>query len=106
MEAFRKKVRMCAAVVLSLFLLYRGLLILDLGTRVLRQWDAVSAAYGACGLVWTVTGPAMLVAGALLLASLGRRTLSWWIAGGAAVLAGFVLAGGVLAHVVPCASPG
>lgn len=93
------------AFVLAALMLVFGYLIAGAGYRTLQKWPSISAAYAACGVLWVVAGPAMLVAGVWVLASVGRRRIPLWIGGVAAVLSGGSLIAGVLTSVIPCSGP-
>jgi hypothetical protein len=90
------------SLVLAALFLFAGVNAWRSGYRVLANWDAVSPAYAGCAVLWMIAGTAMLVAGVWLLASRGRHSAPLRIGGAAAVMAGAVLAAGVLTHVVPC----
>ncbi len=82
-----------------------GYLIATAGYRGIRQWSSISPGYAAYSLLWVVAGPAMVVAGLWVLASIGRHRIPLWIGGTAAVLSGSSLVAGVLTYVIPCSGP-
>ena len=85
--------------------IFFGFLIFKAGYSTLREWRAIGAAFAACGVLWILSGPAMFAGGSWVLASLGRRSIPFWITGAACVVAGGTLLVGVLTHVVPCSGP-
>jgi hypothetical protein len=82
-----------------------GFVVFQAGYDTLHEWRAIGAALAACGVLWVLSGPAMLVGGSWVLASLARRPTPLWLAGTASVVAGGVLVAGVLARVIPCSGP-
>jgi hypothetical protein len=101
----RKAMRIAAAAVVAAVMIFFGYVVSHAGYQILREWRSIGAAYAACGVLWILAGPAMLVAGLWVLASLGRHRIPLWLGGTAAVAAGAVLVAGVLTHVVPCSGP-
>lgn len=104
-SALQKANRIVGAVVVAAGMVFFGGLISVGGYGILRRWSSISVAFAACGALWLLAGPVMLVAGLWVLGSLGRRRIPLWAGGAAAVLSGVVLVAGVLTYVIPCAGP-
>ena len=85
--------------------IFFGFLVSQAGYSTLREWRSIRAGLSACGALWALAGPTMIVAGFWVLMSLGRRPTPLWLAGVASIVAGGALVVGVLAHVVPCSGP-
>jgi hypothetical protein len=100
-----KFVRTAGTIVLAALMLLFGYLIAAAGYQTLRMWQSIGSAFAACGVLWVVTGPAMLGGGLWVLGCLGRNQTPLWIGGVAALLSGGSLIAGVLTHVVPCSGP-
>lgn len=76
------------------------------GVLVLREWSAVSSALATLGLLWTLSGFAMVVSAVLLiLRSAGRQGLPLSVGGGGSILSGVLIMAGFLTHVIPCTGP-
>jgi hypothetical protein len=77
------------------------------GVLVLREWSAVGLALATLGLLWTVSGFAMVVSAVwlILLLPLGRQRLPLSVGGGGSILSGVLIMAGFLMHVIPCTSP-
>jgi hypothetical protein len=90
---------------MAAWMLFFGILVSRGGYGTIRGWRFIGAAYAACGVLWMLSGPAMLVAGLWVLATLGQHRIALWMGGAAAAVAGAVLVAGVLTHVVPCSGP-
>jgi hypothetical protein len=101
----QKAGRIAVATAVAAGMVFFGFVMSYGGYRTVRQWSSIGVAYALCGLIWTLAGPAMIVAGLWVLGSLGRHRFPLWIGGAAAVLSGAVLVTGVLAHVIPCSGP-
>ncbi len=101
----RKAVQTGVAFAVAAVMLLFGYLVSTLGFKVLRDWSSISVLYAACGALWIVAGPAMLGAGAWILASFAPQRRPLFVGGAAAFVAGAVLVVGVLTYVVPCAGP-
>jgi hypothetical protein len=90
---------------LAVVMVFFGVLVLGAGRQTLGHWASIGAAYAACGVIWSLAGPAMVLAGLWSLGSLGRHRIPVWIGSAAAVVAGAVLVAGVLTYVIPCSGP-
>ncbi len=97
--------RATAAILLAALMLMFGFPIAAAGYSALRNWSFLGAAFAACGALWIVTGPAMLLGGFWLLGTLGRNPIPLWIGGVAAALSGGSMVAGVLTYVIPCSGP-
>jgi hypothetical protein len=77
------------------------------GLLVLREWSAVGLALATLGLLWTVSGFAMVVSAVwlILLLPLGRQRFSLSVGGGGSILSGVLIMAGFLTHVIPCSGP-
>ena len=78
------------------------------GVLVLHEWSAVGSALATLGLLWTISGFAMVVSAGwliLLLLPLGRQRLPLSVGGGGSFLSGVLIMVGFLRHVIPCAGP-
>lgn len=77
------------------------------GLLVLRDWSAVGSALAILGLLWTVSGFAMVVSAVslILLPSLGRKRLPLSVGGVGSILSGVLIMAGFLTHVIPCTGP-
>ena len=77
------------------------------GLLVLREWSAVGWALATLGLLWTVSGFAMVVSAEwlILLLPLGRQQLPLSVGGGGGILSGVLIMVGFLGHVIPCTGP-
>lgn len=77
------------------------------GLLVLREWPAVSSVLATLGLLWTLSGSAMMVSAVwLIFIPLGRqRRLPLSVGGGGGILSGVLIMAGFLTHVIPCTSP-
>lgn len=102
-ENGRKRSR-ASAVVLGLVIALLGWSFADGGVRVLRKWDAIGAAYAACGVVWVAAGGSMAVCGLWTSLARGSR-IARWIAAGATFVAGATAVAGTATYVIPCAGP-
>jgi hypothetical protein len=76
------------------------------GVLVLREWSAVGSALATLGLLWTLSGFAMVVSAVwLILLPLGRQRLPLFVGGGGSILSGVLIMAGFLTHVIPCTGP-
>ena len=76
------------------------------GVLGLREWSAVSCALATLGLLWTLSGFAMVVSAVwLILLPLGRQRLPLSLGGGGSILSGALIIAGFLTHVIPCTGP-
>lgn len=77
------------------------------GVLVLRDWSVVGSALATLGLLWTLSGIAMVGSAVwiIILLPLGRQRLPLSIGGGGSILSGILVMVGFLAHVIPCTSP-
>lgn len=77
------------------------------GVLVLQEWSAVSAALATFGLLWTLSGIAMVVSAVCLILNLplGRKRLPFSVGGGGSILSGVLITAGFLTHIIPCTSP-
>jgi hypothetical protein len=94
-----------APMLIALPMLLFGFLMFMFGYFALSEWRSEGAALIACGVVWTLTGPAVLGSALWVCASLGRRPLALRIAGGAIIASGVVLATAATFGVLPCSGP-
>jgi hypothetical protein len=104
--AIQKARRLAVASIVAAGMLFFGGVVSRIGYHILRHWSSIGPAYAACGVLWVLAGPVMLVAGLWVLGSLGRHRIPLLVGGAATVLAGLVLVVGVLTYVIPCAGPG
>jgi len=104
--AIQKARRLAVASIVAAGMLFCGLLVSAMGYQTVREWSSIGPAYAACGVLWILAGPVMLVAGLWVLGSLGRHRIPLLVGGAATALAGLVLVVGVLTYVIPCAGPG
>jgi hypothetical protein len=104
--AIQKARRLAVASIVAAGMLFFGGVVSRIGYHILREWSSIGPAYAACGVLWVLAGPVMLVAGLWVLGSLGRHRIPLLVGGAATVLAGLVLVVGVLTYVIPCAGPG
>lgn len=103
--AIQKIERIAVATALAVGMVFFGLIVSSAGYQVLRHWPSIGVAYAAFGVIWSLAGLAMVVAGVWVLGSLGRHRIPLWIGSAAAVVAGTVLVVGVLTYVIPCSGP-
>ena len=77
------------------------------GVLVLREWSAVRSALATLGLLWTLSGFAMVVSAVwlILLLPLARKRLPLSVGGGGSILSGVLIMGGFLTRVIPCTGP-
>jgi hypothetical protein len=75
------------------------------GLLVLRERSAVSSALATFGLLWTLSGFAMVVSAVWLILSVVRLRFPLALAGGGSVLSGVLIMVGFLRHVIPCTGP-
>jgi hypothetical protein len=77
------------------------------GVLVLREWSAVRSALATLGLLWTLSGLAMIVSAVwlILLLPLARQRLPLLVGGGGGILSGVLMMAGFLTHVIPCTGP-
>ena len=77
------------------------------GVLVLREWSAVSSVLATLGVLWTLSGFAMVVSAVwlTLLLPVGRQLLPFFVGGSGSILSGVLIMAGFLAHVIPCTSP-
>jgi|HubBroStandDraft_4_1064222.scaffolds.fasta_scaffold06964_5 hypothetical protein len=77
------------------------------GLLVLREWSAVGLALATLGLLWTVSGFAMVVSAVWLIlpVPLGRQRFPLSVGGGGSILSGVLIMAGFLTHVIPCSGP-
>jgi hypothetical protein len=77
------------------------------GVLALREWSAVGSALATLGLLWTLSGFAMVVSAAwlILVLPLGRQRLPLFVGGGGSILSGILIMAGFLTHVIPCTGP-
>ena len=77
------------------------------GLLVLREWSAVRSALATLGLVWTLSGFAMVVSAVwlILLLPLGRQRLPLSVGGCGSILSGVLIMAVFLTHVIPCTGP-
>jgi len=77
------------------------------GLLVLREWSAVGLALATLGLLWTVSGFAMVVSAVWLIlpVPLGRQRFPLSVGGGGSILSGVLIMAGFLTHVIPCSWP-
>jgi hypothetical protein len=77
------------------------------GLLVLREWSAVGSALATLGLLWTVSGFAMVVSAVwlILLLPLARKRLPLSLGGSGSILSGVLIMAGFLTHVIPCTGP-
>ncbi len=101
-ESKRKEAQQAMAALLMLC----GLLGTGLGYGVLRQWEIIGAPYAAIGVFWCVAGILTFLAGLSALLSARRRRVLTICGGVCAALSGAVLAGGLLANIIPCSGMG
>jgi len=104
--AIQKARRLAVASIVAAGMLFFGGVVSRIGYHILRHWSSIGPAYAACGVLWVLTGPVMLVAGLWVVGSLGRHRIPLLVGGAATALAGLVLVVGVLTYVIPCAGPG
>jgi hypothetical protein len=76
------------------------------GVLVLREWSAEGSGLATLGLLWTLSGFAMVVSAVwlILLLPLGRQRLPLFVGGGS-ILSGVLIMAGFLTHVIPCTGP-
>ncbi len=98
--------RTLGTIVLGALMLLFGCLIASTGYHALRMWPFISAAFAAYGVLWAITGLAMLVGGLWALGCFGRSRVPFWIGGVGALFSGGSLIAGILTHVIPCSGPG
>jgi len=91
--------------VLALLMLLFGSLMSLLGYFALSEWRSERSTLIACGLVWTLTGLAVIGSALWLSMSLGRSPLALRIGGTAIVASGTVLATAAAVGVLPCSGP-
>ena len=105
LPAMASLLRTIGTIVLAALMLLFGSLTAAAGYRTMLMWPSISAAFAACGVLWAVTGLAMLGGGLWALGCFGRNQTPLWIGGAAALLSGGSVIAGVLTHVVPCSGP-
>ncbi len=91
--------------VLGLLIALLGYMTFNNGLTTARLWSAISAAFAACGVIWIVTGVAMMLCGLWSAASPWWRRIPIWIGGAAGTIAGATWLGGVVTYVIPCSGP-
>jgi hypothetical protein len=97
----RRSVTLLGAIVALL-----GLAVCGSAWNAISQWQFISTAYAAIGVIWLIAGIAMLAGGIWSAISAGKSRAPLWIAGAASALAGSLLVIGVVTYVVPCSGPG
>jgi hypothetical protein len=77
------------------------------GLLVLGEWSAVGSALATLGLLWTVSGFAMVVSAVWLILPLPlrRQRFPLSVGGGGSILSGVLIMAGFLTHVIPCSGP-
>lgn len=77
------------------------------GVLVLREWSAVGSALATLGLVWTLSGFAMVVSAVwlFLLQPHEQNQLPLSVGGVGSILSGALIMAGFLTHVIPCTGP-
>jgi hypothetical protein len=93
------------ALLVAVGMIFFGLPFSSSAYHIMREWRSVGAGLAACGVLWTLAGPPMFVAGWWVLGTLGRKRIPLWMGGSAAVVVGASLVAGVLTRVIPCSSP-
>jgi hypothetical protein len=90
----------------SVFLVL-GFATTSVGVLVLSEWSAVSSALATLGLLWTISGFAMVVSSVwlIVLLPLGRQRFPLSVGGGGSILSGILIMSGFLTHVIPCTGP-
>ena len=93
------------ALVLTIPLLFFGILMFLGGWLDFSDWKSESAALIALDLGFLATGLTTVVAALWILASLGRKALPVRIAALSAIAAGTLMLAGTLSYVLPCSGP-
>ena len=75
------------------------------GILALQKWDAISAGFALCAVLWTAAGAAMIVCGIWSGLARGGARMPRWIAAGATFVAGATAVIGTATYVIPCAGP-
>ena len=91
--------------VLGLLIALLGYMVFNNGLAAARLWSAIGAAFAACGVIWIVTGIAMMLCGSWSAASRWWRRIPMWIGGAAGAIAGATTLIGVVTYVIPCSGP-
>lgn len=76
------------------------------GVLVLREWSAVGSTLAMLGLLWALSGLAMVVSAVwLMLLPPGRQRIPFSVGGGGSILSGVLVMAGFLGHVIACSGP-
>lgn len=98
------KPRFAMFLFVPVFLLY-GTMGSAAGYYTLADWPACSPALRTLAIFWIFLGPAMLIAAAWVVGSLGRSAQALKIGGAATILFGALRAFSSFAEIVPCSGP-
>ena len=75
------------------------------GIQALQKWDAISAGFALCGVLWIAAGAAMMIGGFWSGLAGDASRMPRWIAAGATFVAGATAVIGTATYVIPCAGP-
>jgi hypothetical protein len=101
----RMRERSVGRACLGLPLLY-GLVPVNVGCMVLREWTALSAPLVVFGVLFLVGGTVMISSALWLFVTVGRSRLPLWIGGIASLLNAGIFTAVTLTDVLPCSGPG
>jgi hypothetical protein len=87
---------------LMLLFIFRMIL---LGYAIVFDWRYESVLLIACGAIWSVAAPSVIIAALWLLGSRGHSRKALTVGGWAIMASGTVFVTSVAAHVLPCSGP-